>query len=171
MVVNDTTKTNVRWKSESQVKRAREVTSMRETDQGVKGNMIYCIELHLDCIGLHWSSNELTAVRGSSMRSDVLWCSKSCYWGGNELWKRWVLNLEIEMWIDQEAEPNWLAWGERMAGWQHFFGRAFQRTISWCIVSDLSVIFSWEETVGRWRVTVIEIRVQVSDWIWRRLCR
>ena len=32
MVVDDTTKMNVRWKSGSLVKRARDVTSKRETD-------------------------------------------------------------------------------------------------------------------------------------------
>ena len=32
MVVDDTTKMNVRWKSRSQVKRARDVTLKRETD-------------------------------------------------------------------------------------------------------------------------------------------
>jgi len=37
MVEDDTTKMNARWKSSSQVKRAREVTSMRETDQGGNG--------------------------------------------------------------------------------------------------------------------------------------
>jgi len=34
MVEDDTAKIIVRWKSASQVKRAREVTSMRETDYG-----------------------------------------------------------------------------------------------------------------------------------------
>jgi len=32
MVVNDTTRMNVRWKTGSQIKRAREKTSMCETD-------------------------------------------------------------------------------------------------------------------------------------------
>jgi len=36
MVEDDTTKINVRWKSGSLVKRAREVTSMRETDKEEK---------------------------------------------------------------------------------------------------------------------------------------
>jgi len=34
MVVEDTTRMNVRWKTGSQVKRAREETSMCETDKG-----------------------------------------------------------------------------------------------------------------------------------------
>jgi len=33
-------------------------------------------------------------------------------------------------------------------------------------VNDLSVILSREETVGRLRVTVVDERVQVSDWTW-----
>jgi len=36
-------------------------------------------------------------------------------------------------------------------------------------VNDLSVILSREETVGRLRVTVVDERVQVSDWIWRKI--
>ena len=40
MAANDTTKMNVRWKSGRQVKRAKEVTSMPETDEG--GNDATC---------------------------------------------------------------------------------------------------------------------------------
>ena len=91
---------------------------------------------------------------------------------GNDLWNRWVSSLEWNWDVDRsrsEVEPQTSM--RRMDGrLAKFFWKGIPKNR--CSVSKWSVSYlEAEETVGRLRVTVVEERVRVSDWICRRLCR